>query len=213
MKESRPRVAVIDYGMGNLQSVCKAWEYVGGEVRVVDRFGGVSGAQILVFPGQGAITGCMSLLRKSGLGDLIRDWISEDKPYFGICLGLQVLFARSEEGDTEGLGIFSGSVKRFNLPRSYKIPHMGWNTVHFRQDREPNAGLHSDREQFYFVHSYHVVPRERDLVWCETDYGYPFVSGIAQGRCFATQFHPEKSQAKGLQIYRNFLEWVRSGVP
>jgi glutamine amidotransferase len=212
MKESRPRVAVIDYGMGNLRSVCKAWEHVGGEVRVVDRSREVSRAQILVFPGQGAITGCMSLLRESGLGSLICDWIGEDKPYFGICLGLQVLFEHSEEGNTKGLGIFPGSVKRFDLPYSYKIPHMGWNSVHFRQDREVNAGLNLEGEQFYFVHSYHVVPKERDLVLCETEYGYPFCSGIARGRCLATQFHPEKSQAKGLHFYKNFLEWVRDEI-
>ncbi len=209
MSGVKPVLVVIDYGMGNLRSVVKAWEYVGADVRLVNRPEDIGDARGLIFPGQGCIVDCMSMLRQSGFDEIITDWVTADKPFFGICLGLQALFEYSEEGETKGLGLLPGKVLRFRLDPEYKVPHMGWNEVKFVRDLSPNTGLQLDGDQFYFVHSYHVVPSDSALIWCETNYGGPFVSGIARGNCFATQFHPEKSQAKGLQIYRNFVDWIK----
>lgn len=201
----RPRVALIDYGMGNLRSVAKAFEKVGGDVTVVDRPGGEDW-DAMVLPGVGALGDCIAGLRGAGFDRWIADWIAEDRPFFGICLGLQALFDHSEEGGVEGLGIFAGNVIRFEVDRSLKVPHMGWNSVAFSGGEGDllREGL-ADGDQFYFDHTYHVVPDDSRLIWCKTDYGGDFVSAIRQGNCVATQFHPEKSQAKGLQIYRNFL--------
>lgn len=198
---SKPDIAVIDPGMGNLRSVCKAWEHAGAAVRLCAEPGEVGAADALVFPGQGGMIHCMEALRARGLDRLICDWVEADRPFFGICLGLQALFEYSEEGDTKALGLFPGHVRRFELGPEYKIPHMGWNTVTFRDGEEMRDG-----GQFYFVHSYHVQTDEASFVWGETDYGGSFVSAVRRGRCYATQFHPEKSQAKGLQLYRNFVE-------
>ncbi|MFW5874243.1 MAG: imidazole glycerol phosphate synthase subunit HisH [Verrucomicrobiota bacterium] len=202
----QPRLAVLDYGMGNLRSVVRAWQHVGADARLVDSPGQVVGADALVFPGQGAIMDTMRLLTETGFDDTIRDWVAADKPFFGICLGLQALFEHSEEGDTPALGIFKGEVKRFRIDPSLKIPHMGWNAVSFDPGDPITEGLRSGEDQFYFVHSYHIVPEDPGLRLFETDYGGPFVSGIRSGNCYATQFHPEKSQAKGLQVYANFLK-------
>jgi len=126
-------------------------------------------------------------------------------PFFGVCLGMQALFDQSEEGDVKGLGIIPGRVVHFKVAPPLKVPHMGWNTVRFVQPGSPlQAGLNEEGESFYFVHSFHCVPKDPAVVLAECDYGAPFVAAIARGRMFATQFHPEKSQAKGLQIYRNF---------
>lgn len=150
----------------------------------------------------------MRLLQAKGFDHAIREWIAADRPFFGICLGLQALFEYSEEGDTEGLGVFKGMVKRFRVDPRLKIPHMGWNSVSFETNDPLLQGLRSGQDQFYFVHSYFVQPREDSLTLFETDYGGKFVSGVCSGRCVATQFHPEKSQAKGLQLYRNFLRLI-----
>ncbi len=202
---AKPRLAVIDYGMGNLRSVVRAWEHVGADARLVDHPDQIAGADALIFPGQGAIVDAMRLLQETGFDNAIRDWIAADKPFFGICLGLQALFEHSEEGDSEALGIFKGRVKRFNIDPSLKIPHMGWNAVSFEPGAPLTEGLKSGEDQFYFVHSYYIDPEDKELTLFETDYGGRFVSGIRSGNCYATQFHPEKSQAKGLQLYRNFL--------
>jgi glutamine amidotransferase len=161
----------------------------------------------LVLPGVGALRDCVASLRATQLDLTVRDWIAADRPFLGICLGMQALFEKSEEGGgVTGLGIFGGEVVRFRRPAELKIPHMGWNTVRFVQADSPLArGLTNEGESFYFVHSYHCVPREKSLVLAECDYGGAFTAAIGRGRCFATQFHPEKSQAKGLQIYRNFV--------
>lgn len=206
---SKPDIAVVDYGMGNLRSVCKALEFVGSAPRIVSEADQLSGAQGVVFPGQGALGGCVKALRKVGLEVALKDWIAADRPYLGVCLGLQALFEYSEEAEDPGLGIFAGRVARFRLPPEYKIPHMGWNEARFVQEDSPlRKGLRTSGEQFYFVHSYYVVPEDMSLALCMTDYGGEFVSGIQKGNCFATQFHPEKSQANGLTIYRNFIESV-----
>jgi glutamine amidotransferase len=192
--------------MGNLRSVLRAWQHVGADAFLVDSPDQVSRADALIFPGQGAIIDTMRLLRATGFDDLIRDWIAADKPFFGICLGLQALFDHSEEGDTPALGIFRGEVKRFQIDPSLKVPHMGWNAVRFERRDPVTEGLRSGEDQFYFVHSYYIAPEDPSLVLFETDYGGAFVSGIRSGRCIATQFHPEKSQAKGLHLYGNFLK-------
>ncbi len=205
----RPILAVIDYGMSNLRSVCKAWEHVGADVSIIQTPSDLGRADALIFPGQGGIKQCIQELQKSGLDKTIKNWIESDKPYFGICLGLQALFEFSEEGNTTGLGILPGTVIRFNLPAKYKIPHMGWNSVNFKKNISLNNDLSSGIDQFYFVHSYFAKPKNDSIVWCETTYGdQSFVSGIAQKNCYATQFHPEKSQAKGMQLYKNFLNFV-----
>lgn len=212
--ENPIRLAVIDPNMGNLRSVVKAFEHLGAHVNLATRPETVENADALIFPGQGAITHAMKTLKQAGFDVFIRSWIAEDRPFFGICLGLQALFTHSEEGSTPGLDIFPGEVLRFRLPSQYKIPHMGWNTVRFQGSSPPLAQeLSHEGEQFYFVHSYYVKPQDPHLVWCETVYGHPFVSGIRRGNCFATQFHPEKSQAKGLQLYKNFLQSIPRRQP
>ena len=210
---ARPRLALLNYGMGNLRSVAKAFEVSGAEVRIVEHAEDVGSAAGLVLPGVGALPDCVDALRATGLGEVVKRWIAADRPFFGICLGMQALFEESEEGSCRGLGIFHGAVKRFRLPAEYKVPHMGWNPVVFRQpDSALAAGLRVEGEPFYFVHSYHCVPADGALVFGECDYGGPFVAAIARGRCVATQFHPEKSQAAGLRLYRNFVELCRGAT-
>lgn len=207
---ARPKVAVIDYGMGNLRSVLKAWEHAGSDARLIDRPDQLQPDDVLVFPGQGAIVDTMKLLQRTGFDHVVRDWIGKDRPFFGICLGLQALFEHSEEGDTRGLGVFHGHVRRFRFPSgsALKVPHMGWNTVRFAEGGPgPVAVADGSASHFYFVHSYYVETPESDLVWGETVYGEKkFVSAIRRGRCVATQFHPEKSQQGGLALYARFLD-------
>jgi glutamine amidotransferase len=204
-------IAVIDNGICNLRSVTKALEAVGAPVRVVRTPGEVAaaGASGLVLPGVGALRDCVASLRDTGLDRTVREWIAADRPFLGVCLGMQALFEHSEEGGgsgTAGLGVFPGRVVRFQRPPEFKIPHMGWNDVRFIQTASPlRDGLAEQGEAFYFVHSFHCVPDEATLVLAECDYGGIFTAAIGRGRCFATQFHPEKSQAKGLKIYGNFV--------
>lgn len=200
-------IAVIDTGICNLRSVTKALETVGATIRVVRSPEEVEREKTwgLVLPGVGALRDCVAALRATKLDATVRDWIAADKPFLGVCLGMQALFEHSEEGGVTGLGVFRGKVLRFQRPAGFKIPHMGWNGIRFVQPASPLAtSLAPEGEAFYFVHSYHCVPADPKLVLAECDYGGEFCAAIARGRCFATQFHPEKSQAKGLQIYRNF---------
>ena len=204
-------IAVIDTGICNLRSVTKALEAVGASIRVVRSPAEVAAtnARGLVLPGVGALRDCVASLRASKLDATVRDWIAADQPFLGVCLGMQALFEHSEEGNIAGLGIFPGKVVRFRRPPELKIPHMGWNTVRFTQRGTPlQAGLRDDGEAFYFVHSFYCEPADRALVLAECDYGGAFCAAIGRGRVFATQFHPEKSQAKGLQVYRNFAALV-----
>ncbi|HXQ81644.1 MAG TPA: imidazole glycerol phosphate synthase subunit HisH [Opitutaceae bacterium] len=208
-------IAVIDTGICNLRSVTKALEAVGASPVVVrtPAEAGESRAGGLVLPGVGALRDCVFALRSSGLDATVREWIARDRPFLGVCLGMQALFDSSEEGGVTGLGIFPGRVVRFRLAPPLKVPHMGWNTVRFvRPGTALQESLADDGESFYFVHSYHCVPEDRSLVLAECDYGLPFVAAITCGRLFATQFHPEKSQAKGLQIYRNFAASTEAAV-
>ena len=200
-------IAVIDTGICNLHSVTKALEAVGASIRVVRTPGEVAvmSATGLVLPGVGVLRDCVGALRDTRLDATVRDWIAADRPFLAVCLGMQALFDHSEEGNITGLGIFPGRVERFRRPPEFKIPHMGWNGVRFVQPGSPlAANLAPAGEEFYFVHSYHCVPVDPTLVLAECDYGGPFCAAIGRGRVFATQFHPEKSQGKGLQIYRNF---------
>ncbi len=200
-------IAVIDNGICNLRSVTKALEAVGAEIRVVRTPAEIAATapRGLVLPGVGALRDCVAELRATGLDAAVRDWIAADRPFLGVCLGMQALFEHSEEGDTAGLGILPGRVERFRRPPEFKIPHMGWNPVRFTQTNSPlREGLATEGESFYFVHSFHCRPADPSLVLAECDYGGVFTAAIARGRCFATQFHPEKSQAKGLRIYQNF---------
>ena len=200
-------VAVIDSGICNLRSVTKALEAVGGTPRVVRTPAELSaaGAQGLVLPGVGALRDCVAALRSSGLDAAVKAWIAADRPFLGVCLGMQALFEHSEEGGVEGLGVFKGRVVRFRRPPEFKIPHMGWNGVRFVQQNSPIAAGLAQGDAFYFVHSYYCEPADSSLILAECDYGGPFTAAIGRGNVFATQFHPEKSQAKGLQIYRNLV--------
>lgn len=212
---SETKVAVIDNGICNLRSVTKALEAVGAAPHVVrtPRELTASEAGGLVLPGVGALRDCVAALRASGLDEEVRRWIAADRPFLGVCLGMQALFEHSEEGDVAGLGVFPGKVERFRRPAEFKIPHMGWNTVRFTQPDSPlAAGLAREGEAFYFVHSFHCVPADKMLVLAECDYGGAFTAAIGRGRVFATQFHPEKSQAKGLQIYGNFVRVAGAGA-
>ena len=208
LQKKKPLLAVIDYGMGNLRSVLRAWEHVGAAVKLVSEPSQIAAADALVFPGQGAIVDTMQLLRKTGFDHTVCDWIAADKPFFGICLGLQALFEYSEEGDTPCLGVFQGKVCRFSVQAPLKVPHMGWNSVTIQKEDPIVNGLKSSVDQFYFVHSYYVESDENDLPLFTTNYGTEFISGISRGKCYATQFHPEKSQAKGLRLYGNFLKLI-----
>ena len=198
------KIAIIDYGMGNLRSVLRAWEHVGAKAFFVQKPAEIADADALVFPGQGAIVDCMRLLKSTGFDNSIREWIASDKPFFGICLGLQALFDYSEEGDCACLGVFRGNVRRFRLDKEFKVPHMGWNNVKFAHGSSVSEGM--DGSQFYFVHSYYAAPSDSSVTWGSTEYGgRVFTSAVRKGRLYATQFHPEKSQAQGLSIYSNFL--------
>jgi imidazole glycerol-phosphate synthase subunit HisH len=208
-------IAVVDYGMGNLRSVAKALEHVAPDasVRITADAAVVRAAERVVFPGQGAMPDCMRYLRESGLEDAVRE-AAASKPLLAVCIGEQMLFERSEEGDTPGLGLFAGEVIRFpedamRAPDGarLKVPHMGWNRVH--QDRaHPLWQGVPDDAWFYFVHSYYVVPREHGLTAGSSDYGGRFTCAVARDNIFATQFHPEKSAAAGLRIYQNFSRWA-----
>lgn len=206
--QSNRLLGVLDYGMGNLHSVRRAWETTGAEVQLLNNPAEVDRHDALIFPGQGAIVDTMELLKARGWDTFIRQWIGADKPFFGICLGMQALFEFSEEGNTPGLGIFPGRIRRFRFERStgLKIPHMGWNPVQFNSKPALDTS-EVDGSAFYFVHSYYCEPADPSLIWGETTYGpLRFCSAIARGRVYATQFHPEKSQAKGLALYKAFVD-------
>ena len=197
--------------MGNLRSVCKAFEACGADVRLITSPEEADGAAGLVLPGVGALGDCIDGLNSCRLVDLVKGWIAEDRPFFGVCLGFQALYDFSEEGSVEGLGVFPGQVKRFQLPPEYKVPHMGWNAASFADAKDPIVdSLVSGHDQFYFVHSYYVSPENDESTFFTTEYGIRFSSGIKVGNCVATQFHPEKSQKKGLQLYGNFLKLVEN---
>lgn len=200
-------IAIIDYGMGNLRSVQKGFERVGHEAVVTSDAKTILNASKVVLPGVGAFPDCMRNLEQYNLIDAVHRSIGSGKPFLGICLGLQLLFTESEEfGISKGLDIIKGRVIRFKLQDStLKIPHMGWNSVSIKRKPQSLADV-PDRSHFYFVHSFHVVPEDKSVIATTTDYGMEFVSSIWKDNIFATQFHPEKSQALGLSILKRFGE-------
>jgi glutamine amidotransferase len=200
------RIAVVDYGMGNLRSVSKALEHVAPEAEVVVTAapGAISSSERVVVPGQGALPDCMRQLEASGAREAVVEAAAR-KPFLGICIGLQMLFERGEEGDTAGLGLLPGRVPRFALT-GLKIPHIGWNEVAQARPHALWAGI-PDRSRFYFVHSYYPAPRDPALTAATTVYGAAFTCAIARDNIFAVQFHPEKSQSAGLQLLSNFVRW------
>lgn len=199
-------IAIIDYGMGNLRSVQKGFEQVGHQAVITADPAELAAAERLVLPGVGAFGDGMAELHARQLVEPIRAAVAAGKPVLGICLGQQLLFERGYEGgEYEGLGLLPGEVVRFELPRTFKVPHMGWNQLQPVRPSPLLADLPSG-VHMYFVHSYYVRPREREVVTAETDYGLLFASVVDRGRLYATQFHPEKSQADGLRILRNFAE-------
>ncbi len=197
-------ITLLDYGAGNVRSVVNAIESLGETVQPVTSPADIAAAEKLVFPGVGAFGQMMQVLRRKGLVEPLLAYLEADRPFLGICLGLQALFEASEEAPgIPGLGFLSGSVRRFRTELA--VPHIGWNGICARQPSVLFAGLQGD-EKFYFVHSYHVEAREPDVVLTTTDYGTPFVSAVQKGNVIATQFHPEKSGRSGLAVLRNFLD-------
>jgi imidazole glycerol-phosphate synthase subunit HisH len=200
------RIAVVDYGMGNLRSVSKALEHVapGAEVVVTAEPETILSSEKVVVPGQGALPDCMRQLAASGAREAVIE-ATRRKPFLGICIGLQMLFERGEEGNADGLGLLPGRVPRFALT-GLKIPHIGWNEVTQERPHALWAGI-PDRSRFYFVHSYYPAPRDAALTAATSVYGAPFTCAIARDNIFAVQFHPEKSQSAGLQLLSNFVRW------
>lgn len=201
------KLVVIDYQSGNVRSVTRALESAGVSPLVTGDPAELPGADAVIFPGVGSGPAAMSALEDRGLVAPLQDYVASGRPFMGICLGLQLLLDRTEEGDASCLGIIPGHVKR--LPDGLKVPHMGWNSVEFEADhpvlRDIPQGSH-----FYFVHSYYAAPSEQTWVAGTTEYGVPFCSVYAKDNLVATQFHPEKSGPVGLRIYRNFVELARN---
>ena len=211
------KIAIVDYGMGNLHSVLKSAQAaqqragVEAHISLTDNPDVVYQADKVIFPGQGAMPDCMAALQKSGLGEAVADGL-QNKPFFGICVGAQLLFDVSEEGNTAGLGWFSGSVKRFATGLQdaqgdkLKVPHMGWNQVHQTCAHPLFAGVAQDA-RFYFVHSYYFAPSDASIVLGSSDYPESFACVVGRDNVFATQFHTEKSHDAGLQLLQNFMLW------
>ncbi|HUQ75315.1 MAG TPA: imidazole glycerol phosphate synthase subunit HisH [Burkholderiales bacterium] len=204
------RIAVVDYGMGNLRSVSKALEHVAPEAEVLVTADPalIRSAERVVVPGQGALPDCMRSLAASGARDAVLESL-KTKPYLGVCLGLQMLFEHGDEGDTPGLSLLQGNVPRFaeaGAMRGLKVPHMGWNEVRQEKPHPLWAGI-SDGSRFYFVHSYYPAPADGTLTAATCVYGSPFTCAVARDNIFAVQFHPEKSQSAGLQLLSNFVRW------
>lgn len=200
-------IAVIDSGSGNLRSVEKALQKVGGEPVVTSDPDVVRRARRIVVPGQGAFADCKNNLEARGLDEAIREVIGDGRPFFGICLGLQVLYESSEEhGPVPGFGLLEGQVVKFRPnDRTLKVPHMGWNAVHFARSDRILEGIPSGTH-FYFVHSYYVVPGDESTVALRCRYGIEFAAAVRKDNLFACQFHPEKSQTAGLKLLANFVE-------
>jgi glutamine amidotransferase len=199
-------ILIVDYGMANLRSVQKAFEKLGHAAEISGDPLRVAAATKLVLPGVGAFRDAIARLQESGLAEPICDHLRAGKPFFGICLGMQLLFTRSyEDGLYAGLDVFPGEVIRFDVP-GLKVPHMGWNELHIRTPAPPLQGFPKGGS-VYFVHSYYALPRDPRLVAAEADYPTPFCAAIWHENVFATQFHPEKSQRLGLEMLRKFAEW------
>lgn len=204
-------VAVIDYGMGNLRSVQKAFESLGFNALITANAADIKNAGRVVLPGVGAFGDCLAGLEKSGLRQAVLDTVQSGKPFLGICVGMQMLFDKSFEfGEHDGLGLFKGAVKKFPdeiVKQGMKIPHMGWNSLNIKQKGHPVLKGIEEGSTVYFVHSYCVAAENAAEVAAECSYGVTFTAAAARDNIFATQFHPEKSQANGIKILKNFGEW------
>jgi glutamine amidotransferase len=207
-------IAVVDYGMGNLRSVAKALEHVAPKARVIvtGQAAEIDAAERVVFPGQGAMPDCMRYLDSAGLRDAVLR-AAASKPLFGVCVGEQMLFDWSAEGDTPGLGVMPGKVVRFPAEAMHgpdgvrlKVPHMGWNRVRQSRPHPVWQGV-PDGAHFYFVHSFFAQPAQEALTAGTSEHGVAFTCAVARDNIFATQFHPEKSAANGLRLYENFVHW------
>jgi glutamine amidotransferase len=205
------RAGVVDYGMGNLRSVAKALEAAGARVTVSADRATLDGSDLLVVPGQGAFGAAATVLGSRGLAGFIKGWLSEDRPFLGICLGLQVLFEGSEEAPgVKGLGVLSGRVRKFRPKRHVlKVPHMGWNQAAPVSSAGAFAKALPEADHFYFVHSFYADPEDDSAVWTRTNYDGKFCSAVARGNLVATQFHPEKSGDAGLRLLKNILKEIR----
>jgi glutamine amidotransferase len=211
---SRLQIAIVDYGMGNLRSVANAFKAVAPSISIAVTSDAeqIAQAERVVFPGQGAMPDCIRELDARHLRQSVLD-ATQQKPFLGICIGLQMLFEHSEEGDVPGLGVYPGEVKRFPHERmvdvhgaKLKVPHMGWSQVHQTQVHAMWAEI-PDQARFYYVHSYYVAPDDASLTAATTAYPFDFTGAIARDNVFAVQFHPEKSANAGLQLLRNFVNW------
>lgn len=202
-------IAIIDYGMGNLGSVAKAFTAIGAKIKVTSKPGDLAKAEKIVLPGVGAFSHTMRSLKKLNLSSALIKSIEDGKPYLGLCLGLQILFEESEEGGRhKGLGILDGKVARFAGPamKGLKIPQMGWNRLKIKTPQCPLLKDIPDYSWMYFVHSYYVLPREKNIVAAATDYGIDLAAMIWKENIYATQFHPEKSQKLGIKMLENFVK-------
>lgn len=208
------KIVVVDYGMGNLRSVAQALRHAAPEADVLisGEAADIRSADRIVLPGQGAMPDCMRSLRESGVEEAVLE-AARNKPLFGVCVGEQMLFDRSEEGDTPCLALLPGKVVRFQLDGQlqpdgsrYKVPQMGWNRVRQAVAHPLWQGI-ADDSYFYFVHSYYAVPDAAEDIVGQTEYGQIFTCAVARENIFATQFHPEKSAAAGLRLYKNFVDW------
>ena len=197
-------ITLLDYGAGNVRSVINAIASLGEQVKIVAKGEDILSAERLVFPGVGAFGSMMQVLNQKKYVEPLKAYLHSDRPFLGICLGLQALFENSEEAPgLKGLGFIQGSVNKFAIDLS--VPHIGWNGLIIKQPSWIFNGFHGN-EKVYFVHSYHVAPQDNAVVLTTTDYGYEFVSSVQKGNIIATQFHPEKSGNVGLQILKNFLQ-------
>jgi imidazole glycerol phosphate synthase glutamine amidotransferase subunit len=195
-------IGIIDYGAGNLRSVKKAVDYLGIESRIIRLAPEFDGIDKLILPGVGAFGAAIETLKAKGLYQPIEAWLQADKPFLGICLGLQMLFEESEEaGGIKGFGAFKGKIPQFTQG---KVPQIGWNQIQRVKDSPLLAGI-PDQSFFYFLHGYYVQPEEQEIVLTETEYGITYTSAIVQGNIYAVQFHPEKSSRLGIQLLQNWV--------
>jgi imidazole glycerol-phosphate synthase subunit HisH len=205
MADRKVKIAVLDYGAANMVSITRALAAVGAEVTVAEDPAGMAGVDAIVVPGVGAAASAMAHLRERGLADPIVEWVRAGKPCLGICLGFQILFDCSDEGDAETLGLLGGRVAA--LADAPTLPHIGWNSVSFVRQHPLFADV-ADGSYFYFVHTFAPAPSDESVVVARTTHGRPFASAVAQGNLFGTQFHPEKSSEAGLQVLANFVGLV-----
>lgn len=203
MSVASSRVTLIDFGMGNLRNVARALERAGAAPQVTSDPNRVRGADRVVLPGVGSLGDCMDALRRLGIDEALRERVRAGRPYLGLCLGLQVLFEKGEEGDTSGLGLIPGRIERFDTAGGLPVPHMGWNSIRIER---PHPVVREG--YFYFVHAYRPAGVPAPAVIATTEYGEPFPSAVASGSAVAVQFHPEKSQSAGLALLERFCSWA-----